>query len=324
MSNNDGLINSYLLDGKGGGRHRQWDEINRWQTLDGVLWTHLDYTHDTSRNWIHQQSNLGDVAAEALLAEETRPRAADVDGGLLLILRGVNLNPGADPEDMVAIRVWTDGKRIISTCKRSLVSVADLGRAIEQGHGPQDVADFLVMLTNGLSDRADDVIEEVCGRMDDLEEQVLKLQSHQLRPVIANIQREAIALRRYLAPQRDALSRLYSERVSWLHEMDRMRLRESADQVTRLLEELDSVRERAIVAQQELMSRLSEHMEKRMYVLSLVAAIFLPLGFLTGLLGINVAGIPGAENEHAFALFSLLLIIIVIAQLLLFRYRKWI
>jgi zinc transporter len=60
-----------------------------------------------------------------------------------------------------------------------------------------------------------------------------------------------------------------------------------------------------------------------MYVLSVVAAIFLPLGFFTGLLGINVGGIPGAENPTAFLMFILLLIVLVIIQIAVFKWQKW-
>ena len=88
-------------------------------------------------------------------------------------------------------------------------------------------------------------------------------------------------------------------------------------------EDLEAVRERAAVSQEELLSRLSEQLNQRMYVLSIVAAVFLPLGFLTGLLGINVGGIPGADNAQAFWIFSGLLLIAVVIQLLVFRWKKW-
>jgi len=64
-------------------------------------------------------------------------------------------------------------------------------------------------------------------------------------------------------------------------------------------------------------------MNKAMYVLSIVAAIFLPLGLLTGLLGINVGGIPGTENEWAFTLVSLVLMAIAIGLVVWFRKIKW-
>ena len=64
-------------------------------------------------------------------------------------------------------------------------------------------------------------------------------------------------------------------------------------------------------------------LNKNMYILSVISAIFLPLGFLTGLLGINVGGIPGAENVDAFWIFSGGLVTLVIGLLSLFKVLKW-
>ncbi len=126
-----------------------------------------------------------------------------------------------------------------------------------------------------------------------------------------------------MAPQREAISRLQSEKMSWLTAEDSVRLREVYDHLTRYLEDLDAARERAAVTQEELVSRLSEQTNNRMYVLSIVAAIFLPLGFLTGLLGINVGGIPGAEYKAAFTIFCMFLVAIVIIELIIFKKKKW-
>ncbi|MGB5259388.1 MAG: CorA family divalent cation transporter [Gammaproteobacteria bacterium] len=149
------------------------------------------------------------------------------------------------------------------------------------------------------------------------------MESYELRPKIADLRRHAIGLRRYLAPQREAVARLFSEKVEWLSEMDRLRLRESADRTTRPIEDLDLARERAVVVQEELISRLSEKMDRTMYVLSMVAAIFLPLGFLTGLLEVNIAGIPGTGYKGAFVIFCVVLVLMVIVQVWLFKHKKW-
>jgi zinc transporter len=71
----------------------------------------------------------------------------------------------------------------------------------------------------------------------------------------------------------------------------------------RYIEELDTIRDKVSLIQEELSNKLSEQMNKKMYVLSIISVIFLPLTFLTGLLGINVGGIPGAQNENAFLHF---------------------
>ena len=130
-------------------------------------------------------------------------------------------------------------------------------------------------------------------------------------------------LRRYLAPQREALVKLYTEQIPWLNTDNRMRAREVTDKLIRYLEDLDSVRDRAAVTQEEFINRISEQMNTRMYVLSLVAAVFLPLSFLTGLLGINVGGIPGAENNWAFLIVTLIMIGVAIFEIILFRKKKW-
>ena len=56
-------------------------------------------------------------------------------------------------------------------------------------------------------------------------------------------------------------------------------LRQEADRIMRHLEDLDLARERAVVLQEELLSHIAQEQNARMYVLSVVAAIFLPLTF---------------------------------------------
>ncbi len=324
MDEDQGLIAAYILDGKGHGTQIGWEDIRNWTLEKGVLWVHMDYTSPESQQWIKQEADLEEVLSCALLEAETRPRSILNRDGLLLTLRGVNTQPQSDPEDMVAIRLWIDKNRIISTRKRKLLSVADLRTALEKGHGPKTPGDFLVDLTERLVERMADVIDQIDDHVNSLQDQVLTMESHQLRPIIASCRRQAIGLRRYLGPQREALSKLYNERVQWLGDIERMHLRETSDRMMRYIEDLDSSRERASVAQEELMSRLSENMEKRMYVLSLVATVFLPLSFITGLLGINVGGIPGAQNTTAFLMVCLMLTGVAIIQFWIFKIKKWI
>jgi zinc transporter len=323
MVNNDELIAAYILDGKGGGQRVGWNEIRQWTPSDGLLWVHLNYTAPEAQQWIEEESQLENVVGDALLAEESRPRVTAFDDGLLISLRGVNLNPGADPQDMVSLRIWADKNRVITTHRRKLLTVADICTAIEKGKGPRTSGEFLEDVADRLMSRMGGVIDELEDKVAELEEAVLTAESHELRPKLASIRRVAIYLRRYMAPQREAISRLQSEKMSWLTDEDRVRLREVYDHLTRYLEDLDAARERAAVTQEELVSRLSEQTDNRMYVLSIVAAIFLPLGFLTGLLGINVGGIPGAEYKAAFSILCLLVVGIVIVEIAIFKKKKW-
>ncbi|UCH11257.1 MAG: zinc transporter ZntB [Fidelibacterota bacterium] len=320
----NGLLFAFALDGRGDGRKVQWDEIKAWTPRDGLLWIHLDAKSTGTEHWLLEESGLDEVAREGLLAGEVRPRTVVSQDGTLIILRGVNLNPGADPEDMVSIRMWVDENRVITTVRRTVLSITDLQKALAKGQGPSHLGEFVTSLADRLVERMSDVIEETDDSVDKLEEDIQSADPEHLRAGLASTRRQIISLRRYLAPQREALNRLQLERIPWFSDEDRGRLREIMDRTIHYVEALDSARDRATVTHEELNGRLSEQVEKRMYLLAMVAAIFLPLTFLTGLLGINVGGIPGAENRWAFLGVALILFAILLVQLWFFKRRRWI
>ena len=100
-------------------------------------------------------------------------------------------------------------------------------------------------------------------------------------------------------------------------------LREQTEQVTHHLENLDVARERGLALREQYMSLLAQQQNTRLYVLSIVAAVFLPLTFVTGVLGMNLAGQPGTENPSAFMLSMLLMVGAGTGLAVFFRWRKW-
>lgn len=323
MAEENGLLAAYLLDGHGGGKQLAWTEVKSWTPDTGTLWAHLDYTDPEAARWLAEDCDLDPTVVAALTADETRPRSTAVHGGLLVILRGVNLNPGSDPEDMVAIRIWIDAHRIITTRHRIVKAIEAVRASLVAGEGPCTGSEFLVDVADALTVRIGTILGELDDRVDGLEDEVLDSESYELRAKIGSLRRETISLRRYLAPQRDAVAHLQNERVAWLDDVCRAHLREVADRTTRYVEDLDSARDRAAVTQDELNSRLSERMNKTMFVLSIVAGIFLPLGLLTGLLGINVGGIPGTQSPIAFAVVCGILAVVAVLQMILFKRMRW-
>jgi zinc transporter len=323
MIEGDALVYAYLLDGKGGGKAVGWDTINDWNASQGLLWVHLDSKIGDTRVWLENESGIREITRESLLDQGTRPRNIVSDDGLLLILRGVNCNPEEDPEDMVAIRMLFTEHRIITVRYRRVMAIQDVHEAIDANKGPCSTGDFLVMVAERIADRMGDIVADLDDSVDELEDTVLTAEVPALRSKLADLRRKAISLRRYMAPQRDVLFRMTQERVTLLNDFDRTHLREVAERTARFVEDVDSARDRASITQDELNNKLSEQMNRAIYTLSIVAAIFLPLGLLTGLLGINVGGIPGAENSWAFTLVVVILIAIAAGLLVWFKKIKW-
>ncbi|WP_316015161.1 zinc transporter ZntB [Roseobacter sp. HKCCA0434] len=265
----------------------------------GFSWLHLRRDAEGTRAAL-DACDLDGFVVEALMAEETRPRCTVHGDGALVNLRGVNLNPGAEPEDMVSIRLWVEAERVIGIWIRPLRAVRDILEAADRGQAPTTPGAFVARLALRLADRAEPSVAALNERIDDLEDLVLDERASIPRLDLSDLRREAIILRRYMLPQRDALTTLEIEDLPWLTADDRSRLREAAERVFRLGEDLDAIRDRAQVVHDQIMDRRAERMNGQMLILSVVAAIFLPLGLLTGLLGINVGGVPGTESPYAF------------------------
>ncbi|MDX1555930.1 MAG: zinc transporter ZntB, partial [Xanthomonadales bacterium] len=259
---------------------------------------------------------------EALLSEESRPRTLESDDGILTVLRGVNTNPGQDVEDMVSIRIWIEKDRIISTRRRRLMSVRDIQAQLEDGKGPIGPGAFLVYLTDRLGDRIGHTVEAIEAQLDTAEDDASGVTI--FRAVLSELRRKTARLRRYLAPQREAIDRLSRASGAVINPDDKAMLQEQANRITHFVEEMDLIRERAMVAQEESLSIIAFEQNSRMLVLSVVAAIFLPLAFFTGLMGMNVAGLPGLEFPHAFWIVVVLMFAAAGGILAYFKWKRWI
>jgi len=318
------ILKSYSLAKHSLGEKLSDEDIATEIKSQNLAWVHLDANNDETQNWLIKECDyLDSVIINGLLAEETRPRIEQFNDGIFLILRCVNLNENSDPEDMVSIRMWIDPNRIITVQKRNTRSIDELEQDIISGQVPKTSGEFLCLLLSNIFRQMEPILGSLDEVMDDVEEELIDNPNTDLRAKLVNTRKQAIIFRRYMIPQRDAFSTLRSLNLKWINDLQKRKLQENYDHAMRYVEDLDAVRERAQIVKDELSNLLADKMNKNMYVLSVIAAIFLPLGFLTGLLGINVGGIPGTESPYAFYIFSGSLMFLVVIQVILFKKWKW-
>ncbi len=317
------FLYSGVLNGQGGANPVEAASTSTAAAESGPVWTHLDVHDEASRSWLENESGLDPLIVDTLLAEETRPRSFSTEKGLLVVLRGVNTNPGQDLEDMVSVRVWLERDRIISTRRRRLLSVIDIQQMLTEGVGPKSTGEFLSVLVARLADRIGLFIDDIEERVGEAETQMTTRNQTEFRQLISTLRQQIASVRRFLAPQRDALDRLYRQPGDILRDVDVRELRDEADRITRYLEDLDLAREQAMVLREEFLGQLAQEQNSRMYVLSVVAAVFLPLTFVTGLLGMNVGGLPGLESPRGFLVSVIIMVAAATGLLAYFRAKKW-
>jgi zinc transporter len=265
----------------------------------GFVWIHIEGKDEQDLAQIKGRDGIPDVAASALIATETRPRCDRIEDGALVNLRGPGEEETDDSDRLVSIRMWVRDGKVNSVSRRPLAATRGVLQQMEAGK-ILDPGDLVAAFARGISKQLDPQVADLGDRLDDCETDLEPHQVYKLRTTIAGIRSDAIAFRRFVAPDRDALQTLAHLDFEWLADEDRLHIREAADRFARMTEELEAVRERAALLHEQLTDMRGEQMEGRALLLSIVALIFLPLTFITGLLGMNVQGIPYAEESWAF------------------------
>ncbi|MEX6678146.1 zinc transporter ZntB [Pseudomonas sp. W2Oct36] len=322
-----GLVHALVLDGKGGARSMPRTALDGLQLEPHEsVWLHWDRSHPQTQTWLRKTSGLSEFVCDLMLEENTRPRLLALpDDELLLFLRGINLNPGAEPEDMVSVRIFAAAQRVISLRLRSLRATDELIASLDEGKGPKTASELLLYLAQFLTDKVQAVVGELTELVDDMEERIdadeRYLPEH---GNMVHIRRRAAGLRRFLAPQREIYAQMTRSKMPWFVEDDADYWNELNNSLTRYLEELELTKERVGLVLEAEDRRRNERMNRTVYRFGVITGIFLPMSFLTGLLGINVGGIPGSENPYGFMYACLLMLAVAVGQMWLFKRLRWV
>lgn len=287
-----------------------------------LVWIHLTESDTEAQAWLIGEAALPDYIVEALTATETRPRCDQFGDGAFLNLRGRSdaAMPMSDP--LASVRIWAVAGRVISVTRRPLTALDLVEAELTKGliHDPGDlIAEFAAAITTEL----DPEVAELGDDLDDCEADLDADKVFELRRKVTQIRVAAIGYRRFLSPQRAAIEKLASLQVNWLQDDDRMHLSAAADRAARMAEELESIRERAALTHEALTDLRAEQIDSRSLIIAIVAMIFLPLTFLTGLLGMNVEGIPYAKEPWAFDGVVGVCVLLAAAIAAYFIKRRW-
>jgi zinc transporter len=288
----------------------------------GFVWLHADSLDAPDIASLTRAGDVPEVAAAALVATETRPRCDRIGDGALINLRGPGDRPGNGKDSLVSIRMWVRAGRVNSVTRRPITAMRTVVSQIERG-AITDPGDLVAAFAKAISIDLDPRVATLGDRLDDCESELQERQIYRMRAAIARIRADAIGYRRFVSPDRDALLTLAGLGFDWLAEEDRLHIRESADRFARMSEELEAVRERAAILHEQLTDMRAEQIDQRSLYIAVLAFIFLPLTFITGLFGMNVEGIPYARSHWSFWGIAIFCVVTGLGVLGWFARRHW-
>jgi zinc transporter len=323
MTKQSHIIFSYSFDAEGKAQKLDTEKTSEELRNEGLAWVHLDANKKSTKTWLQKEvSYLDHLIIDALLEEETRPRIMKFDDGLLIILRGINLDKKAEPEEMVSIRMWIDEERIITIQRHDMKAVFDVKNNIESGKKIQNSGEFLYNLLYGILNITSPFLYALGEKVDRLEEKIMTTHDMKFREEILQTRTQSTIFKRYLAPQKDVIAKLCIADQKWINDWAKRHFHENLDHITHMIEEVDEVRDRSQILHDELANALGEKLNKNMYTLSMITVIFMPLTFITGVFGMNIAGVPGVGDHNNYAFLICMAGMLVVALLQIFFFKK--
>lgn len=320
------LLYAFLLDGTGSARALTQEQIPTQLAENETLWLHWSMFAAETRTWLSQHPNLVEFDCDVLLEENARPRLLQRNPNLaLLFLRTIEFSKAHIASELMSLRLCLMPQCLISLREENTGFAQQLANAFAQGSGPKNLSELVFFFAEAVTENINEKVNQFAEFIDDQEDRVdidpSYTSDHQQ---MLGVRRTTANLRRILSPQRDIFSSLATSRDSWYSHKLTRHWTELANNLVRALEELELARERTNFILEAERRKREEKMGNVIFWLTLITGFFLPLSFFTGLLGINVAGIPLAENQHGFLIVCLLLGSVVVGQFFLLRWLRWV
>jgi len=273
------------------------------------------------RVWL--KGELGAFNADILTVPSSRSRCTVLDDKAMVVLRVAR--PGADPDDIgrQLMSLWIEKGRVIIASELNVPDFLGIKQWNQAHHAPVTVADLVARLGLRAADRIEPLIERLGDSLDSIEEAVMRDMNGDARGKLAHLRRTLIGFRKLVWPQRDVLNTLEIEDLSFLSQRDRARLREASARSARLGDELQALSERAVLVHEQILDARAEQTNRAMLVLAAVTVVFMPLTVISGMLGMNLSGIPFADSPYAFGVVALILLVVALGTVWFMRGRKW-
>jgi zinc transporter len=264
------------------------------------VWVDIDAGDDEGRRWLASESGLEEAIVTRLL--DPSPAAHWRRFGQGLHFQTRTALPGKDGSELVVVDfgIWLDPGRIITVRRSPVPALEDAAKACAAGAGPASSWELvLFVLSEGLS-RLERYVHDLNHVIDQLEDAVLTEEGGDPIRRVAALQKRLVYARRFRMNLATMASFISAQPGSVIDGALRDEFEGIVSVVAQHQELLSFSIDRASAMEAQIRDGIAASLNSATYRFTWVATVFLPLSFLTGLLGINVAGIPGDHNPLAF------------------------
>lgn len=298
-----GLICGYLFNQQHTSQHLSSTAAEIWlqnPQPQEFIWLHFNLTNTNTEKWLQRHLNLSPIFYEALHEGTRSTRIEYADDSLIAVINDVVFDFNFEASDVSTLWLSVQNNVVISARVKPLLSIDHLRAAVKQGENFNSPTDLLVHLLREQADVLTQIVRNIAAHVDHIEDRLLANRLENNRANLANARRLLLRLQRLLAPEPSALFRLLNRPPMWMIEQDVVDLRQSTEEFSTVLRDMNTLQERIKLLQEEIAAYINEQNNRSLFVLTTVTVLALPINITAGLFGMNVGGIPLADNHAGF------------------------
>lgn len=274
--------------------------LARDDTTREFVWLHFDLANSACERWMRGRLGLPDAFFETLNEGSHSTRIEHQEGALFAVINDVMFNFELTPSEIATLWVYTHQKLLVTARLKPLRSVDSLRESVRRGEIFRSPAELLAHMLRDQADLLVHIVRRTSVEVDGIEDRFLSMRGAATRTDLGGLRRVLVRLQRLLAPEPGSVFRLLARPPRWLHSQDIQDLRDATEEFSLVLNDLAGLVERIKLLQEEVATRMGEQSNRTLFTLTLVTVLALPINIVAGFFGMNVGGIPLAENHHGF------------------------
>jgi len=303
-----------------------------WATIrhdgDSLLWLDLEAPDEAELEKVAQVLELDPRGMAIVERTNRRPVVRVYPDYLLMTVLALDIDESASTAaaGLVEIDVFVAQNVLVTVHARPVPFAPEL--EARTGSNPElgrfHAAYLLYVLLDTLLDHYGQQFEVIETRAEQLEDRLLREPGWEVLEEVSRTKRRIRALRRLLAPHREALTTLTApdSPISFLPDVDVVPFRDLVDRLDGVLQRLDQAREIAGSSHELYLSNMSHRTNEQLKVLTFLSAVLLPMTLIVGMFGTNF---KLAEYDAVEPFYVMLgsMVLLAIGMLWFFRAKRW-
>lgn len=290
-----------------------------WINIDGL--TQHELLEKLTRDY-----ELHPLVVEDILNTDQRPKMEDFGSYIYMVMKMLSYNQAEAEVEIEQVSMILGNNFLISFQEKEGDVFDSIRERIRTAKGRirKSGVDYLVYtLIDAVIDNYFLILEKIGEKIEVLEEELINTPTQETMRNIHSLKREMIFLRKSVWPMRELINGLQKSESSVIKKSTGIFLRDVYDHTIQVIDTVESLRDMASGMLDIYLSSISNRMNEVMKVLTIFAAIFIPLTFIAGVYGMNFKFMPELEWKYGYFVALSLMAAVGITLVLFFKRKKW-